>query len=74
MEGTTGPTATSSTWSSVTPMEGPGLFDGIKADNKRVQTYGQGFVVITLGQSQVVKRVRVYTDEVWKLQFEQQVH
>ena len=64
MEGTTGPTAISNAWDTYTPLEGPGLYDGIKADNKRVETLGKGFIVITLGQSQVIKRVRVFTDEV----------
>jgi hypothetical protein len=64
VEGTTSPTATASAFAELTPLEGPGLYDGIKADDKRVVTNGQGFFVITLGQSQVIKKVRVYTDEV----------
>ena len=72
VEGTTSPTATASSASpfSTSPStftQGEGVFDGIKADNKRFKTSGSnGFIVITLGQSQVIKKVRVYTDEVSK--------
>ena len=70
VEGTTGPTAIANAWDTNTPLEGSGLFDGIKADNKRVETLGKGFIVITLGQSQIIKRVRVFTDEVRESELE----
>ena len=71
VEGTTNPTATASsasTFDDTSPLlAGEGVFDGIKADNMRFKTTGRnGFIVITLGQSQVIKKVRVYTDEVSK--------
>ena len=64
MEGTTSPTAAANEFYEYSPSNGTGVFDGIKGDNLRFQTTANGFVVITLGQSQLIKKVRVYTDEV----------
>ena len=64
MEGTASPTAASNEFYEYSPINGAGVFDGIKGDNLRFQTTANGFVVITLGQSQLIKKVRVYTDEV----------
>ena len=62
VEGSTGPTAAASTFTS---DEEVFVLDGIKADNKRFKEAKQNsFVVITLGQSQIIKSIRAYTDEV----------
>ena len=64
MEGTTSPTAAAKEFYQYSPINETGVFDGIKGDDLRFQTTANGFVVITLGQSQLIKNVRVYTDEV----------
>ena len=71
MQGSTSPSAVASSASkfkTTSPLtQGEGVFDGIKADNMRFMTNStNGFIAITLGQSQVIKKVRVYTDEVKK--------
>ena len=70
MEGTTSPTASANEFYEYSPIDGTGVFDGIKGNNIRFQTTANGFVVITLGQSQLIKKVRVFTDEV-KIHFTQ---
>ena len=62
--GTTAPVVTANGWydNTATPER---VLDGIKADNLRFTTKtSNAFLVIALGQSQIVKTVRVYTDEV----------
>ena len=61
MEGSS-PTASASTFTSDEEVY---VLDGIKGDKKRFNEAKQNsFVVITLGQSQIVKSIRAYTDEV----------
>ena len=64
VEGSTNPTADSNQFYSYSPTNGEGVLDAIKGDNLRFETNSYGFIVITLGQSQLIKKVRVYNDEV----------
>ena len=64
VEGSTSPAADSDEFYQYSPTNGEGVLDGIKGDNLRFQTTASGFVVITLGQSQLIRKVRVYNDEV----------
>lgn len=64
VEGSTSPTADSDQFYEYSPTTGDGVLDAIKGDNLRFQTTAYGYVVITLGQSQLIKKVRVYNDEV----------
>lgn len=66
VEGSSSPSADSDEFYQYSPTNGEGVLDGIKGDNLRFQTTASGFVVITLGQSQLIRRVRVYNDEVKK--------
>ena len=70
MEGTTSPSASANEFYQYSPINDAGVFDGIKGNNIRFQTTANGFIVITLGQSQLIKKVRVFADEV-KIRFTQ---
>ena len=73
VEGATTPTIAANSWHQSTPASvAQRAVDGIKSDDMWVTTIThqagsyptQGFIVLTLGQSQVIKKVRVYTNHV----------